>query len=134
MKKLSHAGGIVFRPSAAGASFLIVQSRSDPTHWVLPKGHIDPGETAETAAAREVREEAGVDGEIVDVVGDSNFVARRGPGRVRFYLMRERGAVPAIEDRQIAWLPYQKARARLTFADQRELVDLAHRMLGTRTV
>ncbi len=132
VKKLSHAGGVVFRPATAAPSFLVVQSATNPDDWVLPKGHIEPGETPEETAVREVQEEAGVDAEVIEAVGDSEFVAPRGAVTARFYLMRERGAVAAIEDRAIAWLPYEHARARLTFEDQRVLLDTANRLLGSR--
>ena len=129
---LSHAGGIVFRPTPSGPSFLIVQSARNPEHWVLPKGHIDPGETPEETAVREVEEEAGVVAEVIEPIGDSKFVAARGPVSARFYLMRARGTVPASEDREIAWLPYDDARARLSFDDQRRLLAKANRAVRDR--
>ena len=111
--------------------FLVVQARGDPAHWVLPKGHLEPGEAPEETAARELREEAGVDAEVVAHVGDADFVAPRGAGRARFYLMRHRGDVPAGEERAIAWLPYDEALARLTFEDQRRLLARARELVDT---
>src|SRR5688572_11362865 len=49
------AGGIVLNPLNEVA---VVSQRGDS--WSLPKGHIDPGETAQQAAAREVAEETGI--------------------------------------------------------------------------
>jgi ADP-ribose pyrophosphatase YjhB (NUDIX family) len=54
----SHAGGVIYRRREDKIEFLLVESM-DQSKWVLPKGHIEPGENARTAAQREVREETG---------------------------------------------------------------------------
>ena len=53
------AGGIVFRRNKKGElEFLLYQDARE--RWTIPKGHIEPGETAQAAAVREVGEEAGL--------------------------------------------------------------------------
>ena len=58
---LTHAGGIVYRRRGTIMEMLVVRARLEPHHWVLPKGHIEPGETPDACARREIREEAGVE-------------------------------------------------------------------------
>ncbi len=125
----SHAGGVAYRADGDAVRFLVVQASANPAHWVLPKGHIEPGETPEDAAMRELREEAGVDAEVLRPVGDTRFSTAREAVHVRFYLMRRRGDVPASEHRGVAWLSYEEARDRLTFEDQRALLMRAHDLL-----
>ncbi|HEX3007850.1 MAG TPA: NUDIX domain-containing protein, partial [Bacteroidales bacterium] len=62
---LTHAGSVTYRQTKSETLYLIISS-SDGAHWVLPKGHIDPNESSEDAALRELREEAGIIGKIVD--------------------------------------------------------------------
>ena len=129
MPELSHAGGVVVRSDGGGHRFLLVQSSRDPSHWVLPKGHIDPGETAEEAAVREVREEAGVVGEIVSELGvDSYSLSGSLPEeevRALYFLMRFAGEVPADEDRALRWLDLEEARRTLSFEGSRALLEKA---------
>lgn len=134
MPEFSHAGGVVARSDGSGHRFLLVQSRRNPSHWVLPKGHIDPGETAEEAAVREVREEAGVVGEIVSELGVDSYSL---PGslaeedvRVLYFLMRFAGEVPADEDRALRWLGLEEARCTLSFDRSRALVQKAAVEIG----
>src|ERR1051325_5923127 len=61
----SHAGGVVRRTVNDEVQYLIVAASDNPDIWVLPKGHIEKGETPEAAAVREVMEEAGVRASIV---------------------------------------------------------------------
>src|SRR5687768_9548476 len=72
------AGGVVYRTDRTTGEIVIVEVVPE-LRWQLPKGVIDPGETREQAALREVREEAGVDAEIVAFVETSEcwFTVRR---------------------------------------------------------
>src|SRR5207237_3250383 len=54
-RPVRQAGAIVFRGGGDRASVLLVRSEKEPTNWVLPKGHIEDGETAEGPAAGQAR-------------------------------------------------------------------------------
>src|SRR5262249_49814502 len=84
-------GGVVIRDDRV----LLVRAKPAPHDWVLPKGHIEPGETPEQTARREVQEEAGVDAEIVRAVGGLDYVTPRGEVRAVFFAMRFVREVPA---------------------------------------
>lgn len=124
-KSCTHAGGVVVRERDGSHEFLIVRSLKNREHWVLPKGHIDRGETAEAAAVREVREEAGVDAELGRFLGTSEYVANGERCVIAFWRMRWLADVARSEDRDLAWLPLEATVARLSFADARELVRRA---------
>ena len=125
MPGLTHAGGVVRRDGPDGATFLLVRARRFPFDWVLPKGHIERGETPEQTAFREVCEEAGVDAEVRRVVGDLNFRARGRTVHVRYFDMRYRSEVAAAEEREVRWCSLSEAEALLEFDDARELVRRA---------
>ena len=128
VRKLTHAGGVVFRLASEDAEFLVVQSSRNDS-WVLPKGRIEAGETPERTAVREVREEAGVVARPIEPLGEIAFATPREPVRARFFLMRFEHTAPADEQRGIAWLPYAHAIARLTFENQRQLLAQARRRI-----
>lgn len=125
--KLTHAGGVVYRLDPDGPRYLVVTARRNPEHWVFPKGHIEPGESADETAVREVREEAGVTGGIREYLGVLEFKAPRGPVRAAYYLMAsaDEGAGTA-EGRQIRWCGIDEARGLLSFENSRTLLERAH--------
>jgi 8-oxo-dGTP pyrophosphatase MutT (NUDIX family) len=124
----THAGGVVVRDSVSGPEYLIVEARRAPGTWVLPKGHIEKGETPEEAATREVEEEAGCRASIVRPLGTLNF----GEARVAVFLMRHQREVARSETRQVFWGPYEQARKRLSFKDTQELLARAHAAFNER--
>jgi 8-oxo-dGTP pyrophosphatase MutT (NUDIX family) len=107
----------------------------------LPKGHVDPGETPVQAAAREVREEAGVVAEPVHELGESRYWYRR-EGRtigksVHFYLFRYVGGDTADHDDEVEearWIGLKEAERKLTYPAEREMVAraMAHLKEGER--
>jgi 8-oxo-dGTP pyrophosphatase MutT (NUDIX family) len=126
----SHAGGVVVRSGPGAARFLLVSARTQPDVWVLPKGHIEPGESAEQTAAREVLEEAGVVATVESKLGLIEFDNPRGHVRAEFFLMRYAGEGATIEQRRTAWMSRDEAIAALGFEDMRRLVQRAHSLVS----
>jgi 8-oxo-dGTP pyrophosphatase MutT (NUDIX family) len=105
--------------------------------WALPKGNLDPGEKPEETAVREVFEETGVHGHLVEKLGDVKYTyTRRGGERVfkivSFYLLRAgRGRIGDIDERmrievaEARWLPLADAPRLLAYGGEREMVQKA---------
>ena len=68
-----RAGGIVFKKNEGLIQLLLVTSNSNRTRWVIPAGHVEPGETHQKAAVREVLEEAGVNASPVAYLGNFQY-------------------------------------------------------------
>ena len=122
----SHAGGVVIRRDGGAVRYLVVSAKRDRTAWVLPKGRIEPGETEEEAARREVLEEAGVRAAVREPFDVVEYPTRKGWVRARFFLMEAvRDGLPH-EDRRVRWLGYDDARKALRFEEARRLLREAY--------
>jgi 8-oxo-dGTP pyrophosphatase MutT (NUDIX family) len=106
--------------------YLLVEASRNKGIWVLPKGHIEPGETAEAAAVREVEEEAGVRARIVRSAGESEYVANGRRVLTIFFLMRYEAEATGAEDRGRAWHRYDDALRVLPFDNLRRVLTQAH--------
>lgn len=110
--------------------------------WSLPKGHVEPGESPEQAAVREVAEETGITGRIVAPLGTIDYwfaAGGAGGGRRRihktvhhFLLVAVGGALSTadIEVAEVAWVPLSEAAKRLAYADERRLLHKVPRLLA----
>jgi 8-oxo-dGTP pyrophosphatase MutT (NUDIX family) len=130
MSNVTHAGGVVFRNSDNQTLYLVVSS-SDGANWVLPKGHIEPGESVEAAALRELAEEAGVLGEVVDHLSIQHFKKGNKEGVVQYFLIRELGSTAAAENRTLCWENEQSALQLLTFEDARVALRESAAIVGS---
>ena len=110
--------------------------RHGPAVWALPKGHIDPGESAEVTAVREVAEETGARGRSLGKLGDIRYVFTWEGERifkvVSFFLVRYQGGrlgdLPEAfrhEVGEVRWLPLGEAPRLLTYGGEREMARKA---------
>jgi 8-oxo-dGTP pyrophosphatase MutT (NUDIX family) len=129
------AGGVVFRPRDGGG-FDVALIRTHEDRWQLPKGWIEDGEPAERAALREVREETGVDAEVIGPLDTIEYWYKSTydpePARVHklvhFYLLRYTGGSTDDHDhevREARWAEIREAQRMLAFKDERRMVALA---------
>jgi 8-oxo-dGTP pyrophosphatase MutT (NUDIX family) len=125
VSSLTHAGGVVRSVINGESLVLLVRASRAPHDWVLPKGHIEAGETPDETARREVREEAGVDAVVVAAIGDVSFVYRSTPVCVRYFLMDSKGEAPALEQRETRWCSFADAERLLLFDNARDILRRA---------
>ena len=111
----THAGGVVWRREQNVLRFLLVRPLDGSDVWVLPKGHIEPGETTAQAAVREVLEEAGAQAELGPEVGRVSYAV--GSKRVNcvFFLLRWVADTAAAEERPCRWAALEEVRELIPF-------------------
>jgi 8-oxo-dGTP pyrophosphatase MutT (NUDIX family) len=120
-------GGVVVR----GAETIVI-TPTGKTVIGLPKGGARQGETAEQTAAREVREETGVEVSVRERLGDIRYWYRRGGKRilktVHFYLCDYVAGDTADHDHEVdeaRWMPLAEAATALSFPGEREMIERA---------
>lgn len=123
---LSRAGGVVYRMRSGVAEYLLVEAKHDPHQWVLPKGHIEPGENPRVTAVREVHEETGVWARIIGTLSDTTWSVDGSVATTRFFLMEAVGrGLRKEKDRRHNWLTLQEAVADASYVETRELIQAA---------
>jgi 8-oxo-dGTP pyrophosphatase MutT (NUDIX family) len=110
-----QAGAVVYRKDDHGIRILLVRARRNPEDWIFPKGHVEPGESADEAAVREAEEEAGVTGRVVTPLAPPvRFALDDRRVEVEYFLVEFEREVKPQERREQAWLTPREALKRLT--------------------
>ena len=124
------AGGVLVRNFRGRPFAAVVRPRPDVL--ALPKGHPEPGESAEQAALREVHEETGLVADPVEKLGDVRYWYVRGGRRVlkivSFFLLRYRSGSVRDHDHEVEsaeWIPLEDAPRLLAYRGEREIAERA---------
>jgi 8-oxo-dGTP pyrophosphatase MutT (NUDIX family) len=141
VEQQTSAGGVVFRRTPSGVEVALISTGEKP-RWQLPKGLVDPGESAEQTAVRECREETGLDAKLIaplDVIeywyqSSRSGQARRFHKRVHFFLLEYRSGEVTDHDHEVheaRWVSIESAPAMLAFPAERALVEKASGLVRT---
>jgi 8-oxo-dGTP pyrophosphatase MutT (NUDIX family) len=133
------AGGVAFRRDGEDIQIAIVSVKPS-LRWQLPKGIVDPGETPEFTAVREVREEAGIETELLRLIATIEYWYQRVQyGKriryhkfVHFYLLQYQSGDVANHDHEIEesrWVSFEEAIEMLEFKSERGVVEKALEIL-----
>lgn len=133
------AGGVAFRRMGSEPEIVIV-SMKPKLRWQLPKGIVDPGESPEVTAVREVREEAGIETERLGLIETIEYwyrsVKNGKPVRfhkfVHFYFMEYRSGDVVNHDHEVEearWVSFEEALELLEFKSERDVVEKARQMI-----
>jgi 8-oxo-dGTP pyrophosphatase MutT (NUDIX family) len=143
MTREFSAGGVLVRRLRGRWWLAAIRPNGKPEGvWALPKGLIDAGEKGADTALREVAEETGVEGTLIEKLGDVRYVYSRGGERifkvVSFFLLRYRsgriGALPPGMELEVAearWLPLDEAPRLLAYGGERQMAEKAAERLAT---
>lgn len=129
-------GGVVVRRRADGSSEVLLVHRPRYDDWSLPKGKVDPGESDEQCARREVEEETGYRCRLGPEMAPTRYVDRKGRSKqVRYWRMEVAGGhfTPNDEVDEIRWLPLAEAVELLSYAHDVELLDSLPATVAERT-
>jgi len=133
LQKQTSAGGVIFKENENSVQIILISVRNGQS-WCLPKGIVNKGETTEEAALREVNEETGLTGRIIDKLGDINYwyyikeeniKCRK---TVNFYLMEYVSGDTADHDMEVdeaEWFSLETALEKVSFKGDRTIIEKA---------
>lgn len=133
MKREFSAGGIVFNNKG---QVLLINNMAmrDPnkSYWGFPKGHIDSKESSKDAAIREVREEVGLEVEVLEKLGDSRYIFTKDKEKVfkvvvMFLMKASDDELKILEEELMGaeWFDPKIALDKLSFKQDKDLLKQA---------
>jgi len=130
----TSAGGVVVRPSDDGWETVLAsrRTRGGELVWGLAKGQIEPGESPEVAALREVQEETGIESKLLGPLEEISYWfvwdGERVKKTVHFFLMEATGGDVSLHDREMEearWFPLDEAVSLAGYASERTVLKEA---------
>lgn len=137
LKTQVSSGGVIFRKNNGIVEIALIAVKGGNV-WCLPKGVIDKGEIHEMTAIREVEEETGLKGKIIDKLGkitywyyikDKNAKCKK---TVHFFLMEYEGGDISYHDWEVdsaAWFPIEEALKKANYRGEKEIIEKARKKL-----
>jgi 8-oxo-dGTP pyrophosphatase MutT (NUDIX family) len=138
----TSAGGVVIdvHEGTARTAIIARRNRAGRIEWCLPKGHVEPGETLEQTAEREVAEETGIRGRVLVTLGTVDYWFSTPHHRihkmVHHYLLEATGGTlsvagdPDQEAIDAVWYPLERVHEKLTFPNERRIARVAWQRLA----
>lgn len=134
------AGGVIFRENAGEIEVALISVKGGKV-WGLPKGTAEKGENLARTAHREVREETGLEGRILDKVGHIEyfFTFKGDDGLKRyfkivyFFLMEYISGVVTDHDHEVdecRWVPIDEAVKLMKYKDEKEIIGKAKELIN----
>ena len=137
IKRQVSSGGVIFRKNNSTIEIALIAVKGGKV-WCLPKGIIDKGESPEKTAVREVAEETGLKGKIIEKLGEINYwyylkeEEARCRKTVHFFLIEYESGDISKHDWEVdkaAWFPINEAMEKASHENEREIIKRAREVL-----
>jgi 8-oxo-dGTP pyrophosphatase MutT (NUDIX family) len=138
MKRHFSAGGVVYKKEGSETLWLLIQPK-DTSRWQFPKGWIEESETTQGAALREIKEEAGIIGEIIEKIDSSSWWFVEDGEKVfkttTYFLVKAKRDTGQFDEKEIEraiWFSFDEAKEKLTFDSTKKILAQAKKILDGR--
>jgi 8-oxo-dGTP pyrophosphatase MutT (NUDIX family) len=137
IKRKVSAGGGIYREKDSSVEIALIAVNGGNV-WCLPKGMINKGESPEMAAVREVSEETGLQGRIIEKLGEINYwyyikeEEARCRKTVHFFLIEYESGDTSQHDFEVdlvSWFPIDDALKKASYKGEREIIEKAEKIL-----
>jgi 8-oxo-dGTP pyrophosphatase MutT (NUDIX family) len=141
--EVSAGGFVVSKTDSTLVALMARFNRGGKLEWCIPKGHLEPNETNERAALREVFEETGLSAEITDYLGDVSYTfnqkGKNVSKTVHVYLMNQVSGEltmehdPNHEASELAWVKLSELINRLSHVNEKRIAKVALELIEARS-
>ena len=141
--EVSAGGFVVSKTDSTLVALMARFNRGGKLEWCIPKGHLEPSETKEQAALREVFEETGLSAEITDYLGEVSYTfnqkGKNVSKTVHVYLMTQLSGEltmehdPNHEASELAWVKLSELINRLSHVNEKRIAKVALELIEARS-
>jgi 8-oxo-dGTP pyrophosphatase MutT (NUDIX family) len=142
INKRASSGGVIFRNSPKGAEVTLVRIKKNRT-WCLPKGIIEKGEDVHETALREVKEETGLRGKMLEQIGHISYwylikeKTIKIHKTVHFFLIEYTSGSTDDHDWEVEeakWFPLDEAEDMLQYKGEKDIMMKAKHMIEEKYI
>jgi len=135
------SGGVIYRMGEKEIEVALISVKGGKV-WCLPKGLVEEGENIARTAHREVKEETGLEGKIIEKIDHIEYfyshnetdLIHRIFKIVYFFLMEYTGGDVSEHDKEVddcRWFPIDEAIGKVEYKDEREILKKAKVIIGS---